>query len=123
MFDAVATAVPRLFAACGASAINIVPTWYKYLGDHDVGGKCTPIFNFPADIPRILLAIFEIVLYIGGIVAVVYVIYGGFLYLTTQGEPDRAANARTTILNAIVGLVISMLSVVIVNLIGRNILQ
>jgi len=120
---AVVAAAHDLFAACSPGAISIVPTWYKFLGDHQSGGKCTPTFNFPADIPRVLLALFEIVLYVGGIVAVIFVIYGGFLYLTTQGEPDRASNARTTIVNAIVGLVITMLSVVIVNLIGRNILS
>ncbi|HTE57396.1 MAG TPA: pilin [Verrucomicrobiae bacterium] len=82
--------------------------------------KCTPIFIVPDDVGKVLLAIFEIVLYVGGIVAVVFVVYGGFLYLTSSGEPEKAKNARTTIINALIGLAITMLATAIVNLIGRN---
>lgn len=97
------------------------PTWYKYLTFTPGDANCNIDFDITKDSPKVALAIFEIVLRIGGIVAVVFVIYGGFLYLTSQGEPDRAKNARTTIINALAGLVITTLSVAIVNLIARNI--
>jgi hypothetical protein len=117
MFDSLS-----LFAAaCKVKTIVFIPTWYKYLDHETVGGRCTPKFTFPDDISKILLAGFEIVLFIGGLVAVAFVIYGGIQYILSQGEPERAKNARTTIINAIVGLIITMLATAITNFIGRNI--
>lgn len=110
----------RLVAACPTKGIPILPPWYKYLGSNDFAGKCTPVFNLEQDIPKVLLAVTEILLRLGGLAAVVFVIYGGFQYLTSQGEPDKAKAARTTIINAIVGLVIVTLATAIVNLIGQN---
>lgn len=44
--------------------------------------------------------------------------YGGFQYLISQGEADKIAGARKTILNAIIGLAIAMLATGIVAFIG-----
>ena len=112
-----------LFAACQPKMMKMIPTWYKYLGNETIGGKCTPVvsFNDKNDVVRVLLAVFEIVIFIGGLVAVFYVVYGGFLYITSAGEPDKTRNGRTTIINAIVGLFICLSATAIVNLIGNNI--
>src|SRR4051794_33287381 len=95
-------------AACQAKGIKFIPTWYKYLDSSTVSGKCTPKIVFPDDLDKIALAIAEIMLRVGAIIAVAFVIYGGFQYILSQGEPDKIANARKTIINAIVGLAISM---------------
>lgn len=97
------------------------PTWYKFLDSEQVGGKCTPKFVFPDDIPKILMAIFEIILRVAGIVAVVMVVYGGIQYTLSQGEPDRVKGARRTIVNALVGLVITMSATAMVNFVARGI--
>jgi hypothetical protein len=114
-----------LGAACqpGGSFLGL-PTWYKYLeGETDSSGRCSINFDFQSsgDFGAVLLAIFEIILRVGAIVAVIFVIYGGFEYITSQGEPDRAKNARGTIINALIGLAITVSAVAIVNLIARNI--
>jgi hypothetical protein len=119
-----------------------IPTWYKYLdiedrnpaqGEADChlvlptvtrqreGGPPLQETDYSKVIGPVLLAGFEIMLYLGGLIAVGYIIYGGFQYLISQGEPDRMKNARTTIVNAIVGLIIVMISSGAVNLIGRSI--
>jgi hypothetical protein len=108
------------------------PTWYKYLPTQytDAGGcNISTDFSEPPDgqadwdyvVPAVLLAVFEILLIIAGMVAVFAVIYGGFLYLMSTGEPEKAKNARTTIINALVGLMLAMLATVIVNLVAGNI--
>jgi len=43
------------------------------------------------------------------------------MYLTSGGESDRIAAGRKIIMNAVVGLVISFFSVVIVSLVAGNI--
>ena len=115
---AVATA-----ANCGKTVGGFLgfPTWYEYLSPQVVGGECKIQFtNFVTDTPKILLAVFDIILRAGGLLAVGFIIYGGIQYIISQGEPDKIKGARTTIINAMVGLVITMSAVVIVNLIGKN---
>lgn len=111
-------------AGCGKQGISILPTWYKYLDvqKDDTGGCSVVNFDFPGSLPAIALAIVEILLRIGALVAVAYVIYGGFMFLTSQGEPDRAKGARQTIINAAVGLVLTLLATGIVSFIGGRLL-
>lgn len=111
------------FAACTPSKLAWLPTWYKYLPqDTSDKTRCTVTFNPAngADIGKILLAIVDILLRIGAIVAIGYVIYGGIQYILSQGEPDKISGARQTITNAIIGLVIAMLATGIVTLVGNT---
>lgn len=99
------------------------PTWYKYLDSEVVAGKCTPIldlFHNPGQINLILLAVVEIMLRIAGLVAVGFVIYGGYRYILSQGEPEHTNAARDTIINALIGLVITIFATVIVTFVFRN---
>lgn len=110
-------------AACQAKGITWLPTWYKYLnGVEDDTGRCSVQFTFPDDISKILLAVVEIILRVGALVAVGFVIYGGFQYLISQGEPDKLKSAQQTILNALIGLVIATMATIIVNFIGGRLL-
>lgn len=96
-----------------------LPTWYKYLNSDITAGKCSVIFNFPEDMGKIALAIVEILLRLGGMVAVVFVIYGGVRYIISQGEPEGIAKAKGTIVNALIGLAITIIAVGLVNMIAR----
>ena len=103
-----------------------IPTWYKYLPlkpDIIDNTKCVPDLNSFSDIsklPLIGLAIVDMLLYVAGIVVVGYLIYGAFLYMTSQGQPEKVANGKNTIINALVGLVITFLAITIVNFIGAT---
>ena len=48
---------------------------------------------------------------------VLFMIIGGFLYITSAGNEERAKKGRTTVINAIIGLVIIILAYVIANVI------
>ncbi len=54
---------------------------------------------------------------VAGLVAVVYLILGGFNYVTAGGDPEAVEGAKTTIVNAIIGLVIILVSYLIVQFI------
>lgn len=54
-------------------------------------------------------------LWIIGIMAVVYLIYGGLLYITAGGDAEKANKGRTAITNAIIGIIIVVLALVIYN--------
>lgn len=97
------------------------PTWYKYLTLKDVNGLCTPTLTGLSDVWLIVAAVIEILLRIATLVAIVGVIYGGFNYITSQGEPDKTTKARMTIINAVGGLVIAIMASVIVGFVAGSI--
>jgi hypothetical protein len=109
-------------AACEGFDKSIlgIPTWYKYLEGEDVSGKCTPVVNAVDDVLPIGLAVLEAALTLGGIVAVVMVFVGGFKYVISQGEPDKAAGGRKTVTNALIGLAIIILATRVVSFIGNR---
>ena len=57
--------------------------------------------------------IFNTAYALAGLVAVVFIIYGGSLYITSAGDAAKAAKARATIIWAVVGLVIVLLAAAI----------
>lgn len=107
----------------GAGFFFGLPHWYQYLDGETEGlsGKCIPAIKNINDFWAIALAIVDILLRVGGILAVAYVVYGGFRYVTSQGEPERTTEAKNTLVNAVVGLVIVIFAIVIVNFVGTHI--
>lgn len=104
----------------GGSFLGL-PTWYKYLNQvPDGSGRCVVDFDPQKDIPKIIFALIEILTTLLGVVAVVMVVWGGFQYITSQGEPEATKNARNTIVNALIGIGIAISATAVVNLIANN---
>jgi hypothetical protein len=98
--------------------------WYYYINDSDHFQGCD-VTNFKllgsgSDVPLVLLAIVDDMLRIAGLVAVVFVIVGAIRFMTSQGNSDEAAQARGTIINALVGLVIALVAIAFVSFIGKR---
>jgi len=109
------TAIPNsVSAACDSSFLGF-PTWYRGVVD----GNCNPevvdgnISNF---IWHIVLNCIEMGLVAVGYLAVFFILFAGFRLLTSTGNAEVVAKARMTILNAVIGLVISVASIAIVRL-------
>ena len=112
-------AVPQTaFAACNDTLLTF-PAWFKGLTDgnceikspNDAGGMSTFIWT-------IILNVIETMLQLVGYIAVGFIIRGGFKYITSNGDPGEMAKAKKIIMDAIIGLVISIMSVAAVNLIA-----
>lgn len=56
-----------------------------------------------------------------GAIAVLFIIYGGFLYMTASGNKDRQDAAKKTLTYAIIGLIVVILSQFIVAFVIRNV--
>ena len=50
-----------------------------------------------------------------GFIAVVIIIYGGFMYTTSAGDSNKVTKAKNAIMYGIIGLVVAMLAFAIVN--------
>ena len=68
----------------------------------------------------ILLAIIDDLLRIAGLVAVGFIVYAAFNFITSQGNPEDAAKARGTAINALIGLMLAMFAVVLISFIGNK---
>lgn len=98
------------------------PPWYAYLnGTIDSHGACLPAFQGIGDVWLVVAAVIEILLRIAAIVAVIMIIYGGFSYTTSQGDPEGTKKARNTLTNALIGLAVAVSAAAIVSFIAKSI--
>lgn len=116
---------PTYAAGCTDTFLGMRP-WYYDDGNGGgvticAGGNLQSPDNgndLPVYIWKIALnVLFDLFLAIGYI-AMGFVIYGGYQYIMSQGDPAKAAKGKKTLTNAIIGTVIAMGATVIVNTIS-----
>lgn len=95
-----------------------LPTWYKYLKGVSTQYGCSPVLNKLSQIWLIGLAALEIMLRLAAVLAVVFVLYGGIKLMTSQGEPGDTKEARDTITNALIGLVVAVSASAVISFIA-----
>lgn len=61
----------------------------------------------------VLTDIFSVAYGVAGILAVLFLIWGGSQYILAAGDPQKAAKARKTIIYSLVGLVLVVLAAAI----------
>lgn len=124
---------PSTTAQAAACAKNpLFPQWYDDLCETGTNGNVK--IKSPNDFKQgkdaeatgnalgtwILIIVMNVVktlLTVVGYVALAFVIWGGFKYMTQGDSAQGTAGARKTIQNAVIGLVISIMSVAIINFI------
>lgn len=107
----------RFAAACTPTGGDVLgfPKWYKYLsGTEQADGSCAVSIGALSDVWKVAAAIFELLLRLGALVAVFFILWGAFTLMMAQGEPERIKNAKGTIINAIVGLLIAVFAATVV---------
>lgn len=118
-----------LVPGSGAVSFEILTPWYKYLEGETVtksdgSTDCRPAFgnaNIAITAARIGVAVIEFMTRLAGFIALGFLIWGGIQYIISQGEPDGINHAKSTIANAITGLVITILAIGLVQFIGNTI--
>lgn len=65
--------------------------------------------------------IINLLLYVAGIIAVVIIVIAGFRFVASNGDATQVSKAKNTIIYALVGLVVAVMSYTIVNFILENI--
>lgn len=74
-----------------------------------------------ADLKQVILNIIRWALGILTLTAVVFIMYGGYLWLTAAGNEQKVEKAKQVILQAVIGLVIVLLAWAIVYFVARSI--
>lgn len=120
----VVAASPSKSDKCTKTFFGMRP-WYAGLTESKDGncvikwpvkeGKKADGDQMAAFIWKIILNISADVSLMVGYVAIGFVIYGGFKYIMSTGEPGKVTEAKKMITNALIGLIIAVLATVIVN--------
>jgi ABC-type Fe3+ transport system permease subunit len=106
----------------GSPLFDILPSWYEFLPKTtSITGQCQPSLGSIADVWLIVAAIIEILLRVAALAAVVFVIYGGVMFSTSQGSPEQTSKARTTIINALIGLLLAVSASLLVGFLAVSI--
>ena len=79
-------------------------------GIEATGGDCNP----DDTVNKIIKNIINVFSWVVGVVAVIMVMYGGFVYVTAGGDSAKVTKGRQVITYALIGLVIVALAQVIV---------
>lgn len=107
-------------ASCGTNGSFLtLPAWYRGLQNPDCSIMSpTDAGGVDKFVWKIVLNVIDIVLQLVGYLSVGFIIYGGFKYMLSAGDASGMTKAKTTIMNAVIGLVISIVAVAIVNVIS-----
>lgn len=76
-----------------------------------------PPYAAAGDLMGVITNISNSLLLLVGIVAVLFLILGGFQYITSAGNPENINKAKTTITYTIIGVLITLLSYAVVKFI------
>lgn len=113
---------PTAFAAaCPDQSILGFPAWFKGLQCDTANGQATVQIKDTASIWVIIMNIVQWLVIAGGYVAVYFIIWGGFKYITSAGDPQKVEGAKNAITNAVIGFVIVLASVAIIQTIQASV--
>ena len=91
----------------------------KEVTGEDVEGQIPTEATPEAPFSKQLSFVINILLALASTVAVVFIILGGYRYITSVGNPEEEKNAKRMIWFAVIGLVIVILSFALVNFVDR----
>jgi len=74
------------------------------------------------DLSDFIVTILDWIIGAAGVVCVVMIIVGGYSYMTAGGDESKVKDASKTLTNAIIGLVICFIAVILVNFVLENFL-
>ena len=121
----VASAVPStsfvLVAHAQTSTKTSSPTFTPEVPIPGVFDKPTPIDSSLA--ARYIRAVYIYFIWVVGLMAVAMVIFGGIKWVSAAGNPGAINDARATINNAIIGLIIALTSVTLLNIINPDFIK
>lgn len=100
----------------GLTLFNAIPTASAQLiSPNDQPSLLASETGAQGDLRQLVLNIVNFALGFLGLIAVVFLIYAGFLYVTSAGNDENTGKAKKIILYSIIGILIILASFAIVN--------
>ncbi len=89
------------------------------------GGLTLPSFlnDEYSTLPKVLNLLLDIVMEVGAIIAVLFIVWSGFLFIKAQGNPEGIKKAKSTFFTTIIGAAIVLGASVIAKIILNTLTQ
>jgi hypothetical protein len=84
----------------------------------DLQNLFTPTASTNATLETLVANGANVYLMIAGMLAFLFLVYSGILYITSAGDAEKAKRAQMGLINVIIGIVVVSLSYVIVRTVG-----
>ncbi len=88
----------------------------------DPGTWLTSITTTAGDADALIIKILNWMIGLGAVICVVMLVFAGYSYMTAGGDEGKVGKASKTLTNAIIGLVICFIAVMLVNFVLKNFL-
>jgi len=88
------------------------------MNTNDLQNLFTPVSNNNVTLEKLIANGSNVYLMIAGVLAFLYLVYSGILYITSAGNAEQAKKAQMGLINVIIGIIIVSLSYVIVRTVG-----
>ena len=121
------TAVAAIVLSGAVALPVVVPASVAYAAPPDTtsvcegvaltGGGCDPSTT---QFDKVIKLVIQVISLIAGIAAVIMIVVGGLRYITSGGDSSKVASAKSSIIYAIVGLIIVALAQIIVRFVITN---
>jgi len=81
----------------------------------------SPLKTSITDVPGLILAILNMLITISVPIIVIAIVYSGFSYVTSQGNPEKIKTATRTLTYAVIGAILIIGALVITDIIGSTV--
>lgn len=105
------TAILSLFSASQAFAATGTP-----IGTACPGGGFSGLCLDASNLGKVIGSFITFGFVIVGLVALAFLVWGGFKWLVSEGDKNAVEGARNHIVNALIGLIVIFLSYLVVNI-------
>jgi hypothetical protein len=61
----------------------------------------------------------NMLIFIGAAIAVLFIVFGGYKYITASGDDTKVKEGRSMVINALIGLAVAILSFTLVSVLSR----
>jgi len=95
--------------------MNFIPQVYAQV--NIANPTINPIAKF-SSISKFVNIFIPLVTTLGGIVALIMLLNGAYMYLTSEGNPEKIKKSQATLMYAVIGLFLMTISYIITRIIG-----
>ncbi|HOX41569.1 MAG TPA: hypothetical protein PK263_05260 [bacterium] len=89
------------------------------LNEEDVQNLAVPIIGRSVTLSELVARLTNFFLIIAGVLAFIYLLYAGILYITAGNNPDQAKKAQSALIHVIIGIIVISLSYLIVRVVAN----
>lgn len=120
----IVTSFVMIMSLLGLGAVSLSPSVTAATRDTvksgvtGVGG--TDSGNSADDFKTVIKNVINILLFLIGMIAVIFIVIAGFRFVTSNGDANTVSQAKNTIIYAVLGIVIAVMAYAIVNFILDN---